>query len=43
MDRWQRALNVQLPGDIRILSVEQVRVIFMQDTRLGRRIVIFGV
>lgn len=25
MDRWRKALNVQLPHDIRILSVEQVR------------------
>ena len=25
MDRWKTALNVQLPGDIRVLSVEQVR------------------
>ncbi|WP_144512711.1 tRNA pseudouridine(38-40) synthase TruA [Bacillus sp. FJAT-22090] len=25
MDRWKIALNVQLPGDIRILSVEQVQ------------------
>lgn len=24
MDRWRTALNVQLPGDIRIISVEQV-------------------
>ena len=25
MDRWRTALNVQLPGDIRVLSVEQVQ------------------
>jgi len=24
IDRWQRALNVQLPGDIRVLTVEEV-------------------
>ena len=24
MDRWQMALNVQLPSDIRILSIEEV-------------------
>ena len=24
IDRWQRALNVQLPGDIRVVSVEEV-------------------
>ena len=25
MDRWKMALNVQLPGDIRVFSVEQVQ------------------
>jgi tRNA pseudouridine38-40 synthase len=28
IDRWQRALNVQLPGDIRVLSVEEVSTDF---------------